>query len=73
MDDDGFFWIVDRAKDMIIAGGFNIYPRDIDEVLYEHPKMEAACAIGIPDDYRGDSVKAFIVVKQGPQPYAQKH
>lgn len=65
VDDDGFFWIVDRAKDMIIAGGFNIYPRDIDEVLYEHPKIEAACAIGIPDDYRGETVKAFIVVKQG--------
>ena len=65
MDEDGFFWIVDRKKDMIIAGGFNIYPREIDEVLFEHPKVELACAIGVPDPYRGETVKAFIVAKAG--------
>ncbi len=65
MDEDGYFWIVDRKKDMIIAGGFNIYPRDIDEVLHEHPKVELACAIGIPDAYRGETVKAFVVPKKG--------
>lgn len=65
MDEDGYFWIVDRKKDMIIAGGFNIYPRDIDEVLHEHPKVELACAIGVPDAYRGETVKAFIVPKKG--------
>ncbi|MCJ7773965.1 MAG: long-chain fatty acid--CoA ligase, partial [Desulfobacterales bacterium] len=65
LDDDGYLYIVDRKKDMIIAGGFNIYPRDIDEVLFEHPKVLEACAIGVPDDYRGETVKAYIVPKPG--------
>ncbi|HOW84189.1 MAG TPA: long-chain fatty acid--CoA ligase [Spirochaetota bacterium] len=65
MDEDGYFYIVDRKKDMIIAGGYNIYPRDIDEVLFEHPKIMEACAIGIPDTYRGETVKAFVVLKPG--------
>ena len=65
MDDDGYVYIVDRKKDMIIAGGFNIYPRDIDEVLYEHPKIADAVTIGIPDPYRGETVKVFVVVKPG--------
>jgi long-chain acyl-CoA synthetase len=65
MDDEGYLYIVDRKKDMIIAGGFNIYPRDIDEVLYEHPKIKEACAVGIPDPYRGETVKAFIVPREG--------
>lgn len=50
---------------MIIAGGYNIYPREIDEVLYQHPKVADAATIGIPDEYRGETVKAFIVAKQG--------
>lgn len=65
MDDEGYFFIVDRKKDIIIAGGYNIYPRDIDEVLFEHPKILEACAIGIPDSYRGETVKAFVVLKPG--------
>jgi len=65
MDENGYLFIIDRKKDMIIAGGYNIYPRDIDEVLYEHPKIQEACVIGIPDKYRGETVKAYIVVKQG--------
>lgn len=65
LDEDGYLYIVDRKKDMIIAGGFNIYPRDIDEVLFEHPKVLEACVIGIPDEYRGETVKAFIVPKPG--------
>ncbi len=65
IDDDGYLYVVDRKKDMIIAGGFNIYPRDIDEVLFEHPKIEEACAIGIPHEYRGETIKAFIVTKPG--------
>jgi long-chain acyl-CoA synthetase len=65
MDEDGYVFIVDRKKDMIIAGGFNIYPRDIDEVLYEHPKIVDAVAIGVPDPYRGETVKVFVVVKPG--------
>jgi long-chain acyl-CoA synthetase len=63
MDEDGYVFIVDRKKDMIIAGGFNIYPRDIDEVLYEHPKIADAVSIGVPDEYRGETVKVFVVVK----------
>ncbi len=65
MDEDGYFYIVDRKKDMIIAGGFNIYPREIEEVLYEHEAIQEAAIIGVPDEYRGETVKAFIVLKQG--------
>ena len=65
MDEEGYLFIVDRKKDMIIAGGFNIYPREIDEVLYEHPKVKEACAVGLPDPYRGETVKAFIVPRDG--------
>ncbi len=65
MDEDGYFYIVDRKKDMIIAGGFNIYPREIDEVLFEHPKVKEAVAVGMPDKYRGETVKAFIVLRDG--------
>ncbi|QKS71989.1 AMP-binding protein [Paenalkalicoccus suaedae] len=65
MDEEGYFYIVDRKKDMIIAGGFNIYPREIEEVLFEHPAIMEAVAIGIPDPYRGETVKAFIVLKDG--------
>lgn len=65
MDQDGYFYIVDRKKDMIISGGFNVYPRDIDEAYYEHPKVMEACAIGIPDAKRGENVKLFIVLKEG--------
>lgn len=65
MDEDGYIYIVDRKKDMIIAGGFNIYPREVDEVLYQHPKVAEAATIGIPDAYRGETVKAFVVLKPG--------
>ncbi|MBT3226109.1 MAG: long-chain fatty acid--CoA ligase [Deltaproteobacteria bacterium] len=65
MDEEGYFFIVDRKKDMIIAGGYNIYPRDIDEVLYQHPKVADAISVGIPHEYRGETVKAYIVLKPG--------
>jgi long-chain acyl-CoA synthetase len=65
VDEDGYFTIVDRKKDMIISGGFNIYPREIDEVLFTHPKIKEACAIGILDHYSGERVKAFVVLKDG--------
>jgi long-chain acyl-CoA synthetase len=65
MDEDGYLYIVDRKKDMIISGGFNVYPREIDEVLYQHPAVMEACAIGIADSYRGESIKAFVVLKPG--------
>ncbi|MDH7488925.1 MAG: long-chain fatty acid--CoA ligase [Anaerolineae bacterium] len=64
-DADGYFQIVDRKKDMIIAGGFNIYPRDVEEVLYQHPKVKEAVVTGVPDEYLGEVVKAYIVLKEG--------
>jgi long-chain acyl-CoA synthetase len=65
IDADGYFSIVDRKKDMIIAGGFNVYPRDVEEVLYEHPAVLEACVAGIPDAYRGETIKAFVVLRPG--------
>ncbi len=62
MDEDGYFYIMDRQKDMIIASGFNIYPREVEEVLYDHPAVQEAAVIGVPDPYRGETVKAFIVL-----------
>ncbi len=65
MDEDGYFYIVDRKKDMIICGGFNVYPREVEEVLAEHPKVLDVAVAGIPDPYRGETVKAWIVLKPG--------
>lgn len=65
MDKEGYFYIVDRKSDMIIAGGFNIYPREVEEVLYEHEGIQEVTVVGVPDEYRGETVKAFIVPKQG--------
>jgi long-chain acyl-CoA synthetase len=80
MDEEGYFYIVDRKKDMIIAGGFNIYPREIEEVLYEHEKVQEVVVAGIPDPYRGETVKAYIVLKEGAvateqefEEFARKH
>jgi long-chain acyl-CoA synthetase len=67
MDERGYFYIVDRKKDMIIASGYNIYPREVEEVLYQHPKVQEAVVVGVPDEYRGETVKAFVVLKQGEQ------
>lgn len=64
-DEDGYLFIVDRTKDMIIAGGYNIYPREIDEVLFRHPKVAEAVAVGIPDEYRGETIKVFVTLKPG--------
>ena len=65
MDGDGYFYIVDRKKDLIIAGGYNITPREVDEVLFQHPKVLEAVTVGIPDQYRGETVKAYVVLKPG--------
>lgn len=65
MDEEGYFYVVDRKKDMIIASGFNIYPREIEEVLFEHPDIVEAAVIGVPDEYRGETVKAVIVLREG--------
>jgi long-chain acyl-CoA synthetase len=65
MDAEGFFRIVDRKKDMIITGGMNVYPRDVEEPLYQHPKVKEAVAVGLPDDHWGEAVKVYIVLKDG--------
>ena len=67
MDESGYFYIVDRKKDMIVASGYNVYPREIEEVLFEHPDVAEAVAIGVADEYRGQSVKAFVVMRSGAQ------
>lgn len=72
MDEKGYFYVVDRKKDLIIAGGFNIYPREIEEVLYEHPDVQEVVAAGIPDPYRGETVKVYIVLKEGSQVTGQE-
>jgi len=65
MDEDGYFYIVDRKKEMIIAGGYNIYPREVEEVLYEIPGIAEVAVTGVPHKYRGETVWAFVVAKQG--------
>jgi long-chain acyl-CoA synthetase len=65
MDEDGFVFIVDRIKDMLLCGGFNVYPRNIEEAIYTHPSVAEVSVIGIPDEYRGQSPKAFIALKNG--------
>jgi long-chain acyl-CoA synthetase len=71
-DADGFYYIVDRKSDMIIRGGENIYPREIDEVLYQHPEVAAAATIGIPDSLYGEEVAAFVVLKDGARVTAEE-
>jgi long-chain acyl-CoA synthetase len=68
MDDDGFFYIVDRKKDMIVASGLKVLPREVEEVLFLHPKVQEAVVAGVPDPYRGETVKAFVVPKAGVTP-----
>src|SRR5215203_1747417 len=65
MDDDGYFFIVDRKKDLIIRGGYNVYPREIEEVLYEHPAIQEAAVVGVPHDELGEEVGAAVVLKEG--------
>lgn len=72
MDESGYVYIVDRKKDLIIASGYNIYPREVEEVIYEHPGVKEAAVVGVPDSYRGETVKAFIVLKEGVQVTAQE-
>jgi long-chain acyl-CoA synthetase len=67
MDEEGYFTIVDRKKDLIIAGGYNVYPREVEEVLHEHPKVLEVAVVGVPDAYRGEIVKAFVVLRPGEQ------
>ena len=69
MDEDGYFYLVDRKKDMIISGGFNVYPRTIEEAIYEHPRVAEVIVIGVADAYRGEAAKAFIQRKAGTKPF----
>jgi long-chain acyl-CoA synthetase len=72
MDEDGYLYIVERKKDLIIRGGFNIYPRDIEEILYQHPAIKEAVAIGIPDPVMGEEVKVYVVLKEGMMAVAEE-
>lgn len=65
MDDDGWFYIVDRKKDQINAGGYKVWPREVEDVLYEHPSVREAAVVGIPDEYRGETVKAYVSFRSG--------
>jgi long-chain acyl-CoA synthetase len=67
LDPDGFLFLVDRLKDLILCGGYNVYPRMIEEALYRHPAVREATVIGVPDDYRGEAPKAFVALKEGEQ------
>ena len=68
MDEDGYVFIVDRTKDMLLVGGFNVYPRNIEEAIYQHPSVEEASVIGVPDAYRGEKPMAFVKLKAGAAP-----
>ena len=70
MDDDGYFFLVDRKKDMIISGGFNVYPQMIEQAIYTHPSVHEVIVIGIPDGYRGEAAKAFITLREGEKPFS---
>lgn len=72
MDEDGYFFIVDRKKEMIITGGMNVFPREVEEALYAHPAVMEASALGVPDAYRGEIVKAFVVLRPGSQATAEE-
>ena len=65
MDEDGYFYITDRKKELIIVGGFNVFPREIDEVIYQHPKVKEGIALGLPDPYKGERIKVYVVLKDG--------
>ena len=69
MDADGYFYLVDRKKDMIISGGFNVYPQMIEQAIYTHPAVQEVIVIGIPDDYRGEAAKAFVKLRAGAEPF----
>ena len=67
MDENGWFYVVDRKKDLIVASGYKVWPRDVEDVIYQHPAVKETAVIGVPDDYRGETVKAFIALKDDMQ------
>jgi long-chain acyl-CoA synthetase len=64
MDEDGWFYVVDRKKDMIVASGYKVWPRDVEDVIYQHPAVKETAVVGVPDSYRGETVKAFVALKE---------
>jgi long-chain acyl-CoA synthetase len=65
MNDDGWFFVIDRSKDQINASGFKVWPREVEDVIYEHPAVREAAVVGVPDPYRGETVKAFVSLRSG--------
>jgi long-chain acyl-CoA synthetase len=65
VDEDGYFYITDRKKELIIVGGFNVFPREIDELIYQHPKVKEGITVGVPDPRKGERIKVYIVLKAG--------
>ena len=65
IDEDGYLIITDRKKDMVLVGGFNVYPRDVEDILFQHPKVALAAVVGVPDDKSGEMVKAYVQLKPG--------
>ena len=65
MDEDGYVFIVDRLKDLIITNGYNVYPRTVEEAVYQHPAIAECCVAGVPDDARGEAVKVYAALKPG--------
>jgi long-chain acyl-CoA synthetase len=63
MDEDGWFYVVDRKKDLIVASGYKIWPRDVEDVIYQHPAVKETAVVGVPDPYRGETAKAFVALK----------
>lgn len=72
IDEDGYLYVTDRKKDLIIVGGFNVFPREVEEVLAQHPKVREGAVVGVPDDYAGERVKAFVVLRDGEQATAEE-
>jgi long-chain acyl-CoA synthetase len=72
MDEDGWFYLVDRKKDMIVASGYKVWPREVEDVLYQHPAVRETAVVGVPDPYRGETVKAFVALKQGAEATAEQ-
>ena len=65
MDGEGYFSVVDRKKEMILVSGFNVYPTEVEAVLYRHPKIQKVCVLGVPDKTTGEAVKAYVVLREG--------
>jgi long-chain acyl-CoA synthetase len=72
VDEDGFFFLVDRKKELIIRGGYNVYPREVEEVLYRHPDIANAAVVGVPEPRLGQEVKAFVVRRPGAMPTSEQ-